>query len=94
MEASEAGAEAKMNKIERTWFAFMAAIDEARDLHQRGAGASELADLLRHARELLDIIETEVAAQSIAIPDNARGVLARLRGRLTYLEQDVMPTRH
>ena len=83
-----------MSAIEHAWCAFMAAVDEARDLHQCGAGASELADLMRHARELLDIIETEVAAQSITIPTDAREVLAWLRDRLANLEKEVMPTRH
>ena len=83
-----------MNTIENAWAAFIAAIDEARDLHERGADADELAGLLRHARELLDIIEAEVAEQAIAMPPEAGVVLAQLRERLTNLEQDVVPSRH
>ena len=49
---------------------------------------------VRHARELLDIIEDEIAAHQIDIPGTTGGVLAQLRGRLHSLEKDVMPTRH
>lgn len=84
----------QMSTIERAWTAFMVAIDEARDLHERGADADELAMLLRHARELLDIIEDEIVTQPIAIPGAAGAVLTQLRGRLHALERDVMPTRH
>ena len=72
----------------------MAAIAEARDLHARGGDDVELANLLRHARELVDIIEEEITATPIAIPGAAGAVLAQLRGRLQSLEHDVMPTRH
>ncbi len=83
-----------MNTIERAWSAFMTAIDEARAMHARGDDGPELSSLLRHADELLDILEEEFAAQSIAIPGAAGAVLAQLRGRLKQLEKDVMPTRH
>ena len=49
--------------------------------------------LLRHARELLDIIEDEIANGLSATADDARTVLA-LRRRLESLEQDLMPTKH
>ncbi len=84
-----------MNTIEHAWTAFMIAIDEARDLHARGADASELSELLRHARELLDIIEAEIATNQIDVPAGAAiEVLAQLRGRLHSLEKDAMPTRY
>ena len=72
----------------------MRALEEARDLQERGPSADELSELLRHARELLDIIEAESAEQAITMPSDARAVLAQLRGRLEALERDVMPTRH
>ena len=72
----------------------MSAIEEARDVQERGAGANELSELLRHARELLDIIESEIADQAVSIPSDARAVLTQLRGRLESLERDVKPTRH
>ena len=83
-----------MNAIEHAWTAFMAAIDEARDLNERGAGATELPELLRHARELLDIVESETTEQLITIPNDARAVLAQLRGRLGNLESQVNPAMH
>jgi hypothetical protein len=83
-----------MNTIERAWAAFMAAIDEARGLHESGANPTEFAELLRHARELLDILEEEAAAQSIAIPADAHAVLDQLRSRLAVLEKDVAASWH
>jgi hypothetical protein len=49
---------------------------------------------LRHARELLDIIDDEIADGTPQTVADARAVLAQLRGRLESLEQDVMPIRH
>ena len=83
-----------MNAIEHAWTAFMAAIDEAHDLLGSGADASELAETLQHAREVLGILDEELAAQSIAIPASAGAVLAQLHGRLTRLERQVAPTKH
>jgi hypothetical protein len=72
----------------------MRTLEDARDLQERGADAYAFIDLLRHARELLDIIEEETASGSIKTVNEARAVLAQLRGRLESLEQDVMPIRH
>ena len=72
----------------------MRALAEMSDLHQRGAEAHTIADLLRHARELLDIIDEEIADGTSRTAADARAVLAQLRGRLESLEQDVMPIRH
>jgi len=83
-----------MSTIESACLAFMAAIDEARTLHERGVSGSELADLLRHARELLEIIEAEIVEHPIAIPNAGREVLTQLRERLQSLERDVIPSLH
>ena len=72
----------------------MRALEDARDLQARGGDASTLIDMLRHARALLEIIEEETAGGSIKTANEARAVLAQLRGRLDTLEKDVMPTRH
>jgi hypothetical protein len=83
-----------MSTIEMAWDAFTRAIEEAREVHARGDDPIDLANLIRHARELLDIIEEEIAANPIAIPGAAGAVLAHLRGRLEALERDVMPAKH
>jgi hypothetical protein len=83
-----------MSTLARAWDGFMQALAETSELQRRGADASTLAELLRHARELLDIIEGELSDQSITIPSDARAVLAQLRGRLESLEQQVLPTKH
>jgi hypothetical protein len=84
-----------MSTVANAWVAFIRALEDARDMQHRGADAHTIADLLRHARELLDIIDDEIAEgtppQTVA---DARAVLAQLRGRLESLEQDVMPIRH
>ena len=73
----------------------MQAIIEARDMHTRGASPQVVADLVRHARELLDIIEAELAEHTIAIPGAAGAVLSQLRGRLRSLERIVgLPSLH
>ena len=83
-----------MNTVAAAWDAFMQALAETSDLHRRGADAHTIADLLRHARELLDIIDDEIADGTPQTVAGARAVLAELRGRLESLEQDVMPIRH
>ena len=83
-----------MSTLAHAWGAFMRTLEDARDLQERGADAYAFIDLLRHARDLLDIIEEETAAGSIKTVNEARAVLAQLRGRLKSLEHDVMPIRH
>jgi hypothetical protein len=67
----------------------MRAVEDARALTASGAEPHAIADLVRYARDLLDIIEAEIAAHPIAIPGAAGAVLAQLRGRLQSLEKDV-----
>ncbi len=83
-----------MSTVADAWDAFMRALAETSELHRRGADARTIADLLRHARELLDIIDEEIADGTPQTVADARAVLAQLRGRLASLEQDVMPIRH
>ncbi|HEY1460368.1 MAG TPA: hypothetical protein VGH59_09985 [Casimicrobiaceae bacterium] len=83
-----------MSDIARAWDAFMDAIVDARNAHARGADDSVVAELVRHAREMLDVIEDAIADNPIAIPSAAGAVLMKLRGRLQTLEQDVGPVRH
>src|SRR5205823_4364004 len=84
----------QMSTLARAWDEFMRAIGDARTLTVDGAEPHAIAELVRYARELLEIIEAELAAQPIAIPGAAGAVLAQLRGRLQSLEKDVVPTRH
>jgi hypothetical protein len=91
---AQSTARAQMSTLARAWDAFMRAIEEARALTISGAEPPVIAEVVRHARELLEIIEAEIAAHPIAIPGAAGAVLMRLRGRLQSLEKDVMPTRH
>ena len=94
MESTSTRSEAEMSTVSNAWVAFIRALEDARDLQHRGADAHTLADLLRHARERLDIIDDEIADGTPQTVADARAVLAQLRGRLESLEQDVMPTMH
>ena len=81
-----------VNTVALAWDAFMRALAETSELRRSGANAGTVAELLRHARELLDIIEDEIASGLSATADDARTVLA-LRRRLESLEHDLMPTK-
>jgi hypothetical protein len=83
-----------VSTISDAWDAFTAAIVKARALHAEGAPLAVVLDLVTHARELIEIIEDEIATNPIAIPSAGGAVLAQLRGRLQILEKDVMPVRH
>jgi len=84
-----------MSALERAWDEFMQAIDDARAAAIGGAESPAIAELVRYAHELLDIIEDEIAAHQIDMPAGAAGaVLMHLRNRLRSLEKDVMPSRH
>jgi hypothetical protein len=78
-----------MSTLARAWDAFMQAVEDARALTASGAEPHAIADLVRYARDLFDIIEAEIAIHPIAIPGAAGAVLAQLRGRLQSLEKDV-----
>jgi hypothetical protein len=49
-----------MNTVTRAWQAALSALEEARDLHERRGDAETVRDLLRHAREMIDVIEAEL----------------------------------
>jgi len=83
-----------MSTLAKAWDEFMRAIEEARDLHARGAEPNAIAELVRYAHDLLDIIEEEIATTPIAVPGAAGAVLTQLRGRLQTLERHVTPATH
>jgi hypothetical protein len=71
-----------MVTIERAWSAFNLAIEEVRALHARGGPNLEIADLLQHAGELLDIIDEEAQLQAIETPAEAKNALLQMRERI------------
>jgi hypothetical protein len=82
-----------VNTITKAWGAFLKSIEEAQELHEHGGDLFAMAELVQHARELLDIIDEELVAQSIALPNTARDALMQMRERVQRLERDVAPTR-
>jgi uncharacterized protein YqgV (UPF0045/DUF77 family) len=80
--------------IESTMNAFVIALDEAHELHAQKAGSAELADVIQHAHEVLEILEWELAAQSIEISADPPARLDEMRGRLESLENEVARVRH
>ncbi len=57
-----------------------------------GAEAHTIAELVRCARELLNVIAEEIIDEPKSTVADARTVLAQLRGLLESPEHDIMPT--
>jgi hypothetical protein len=77
--------------VARAWVAFLQAIAEAQELHENGAERRVLADLLQHARELLDIIRDEIVVANGAMPKFAQDALNELQHRVAALETSLTP---
>lgn len=69
--------------------AFLGAIQEAQDMADAGEFGVPLADLLRHARELHEIMMEELHDSSHVVGEHAGGVILDLRERLDKLEKMV-----
>jgi len=82
-----------MSTIARAWDALMRALAEASELHRGGADANSIAELLQHARELLDIIDDEISVNGLEIPGGVLGGLAQMREHLAIVERSLV-TRH
>ena len=76
-----------MNTISKAWGAFLEALEEAQDLNSRGGDRFAIAELVQHARELLEIIDEELAGESIVLLDVARDALMQMRERIGRLEK-------
>jgi hypothetical protein len=76
-----------------TWEAFVAAVGEAQNLCRSGGAPTAIQDLLKHARELLEIIEDEIAINSLTVPAEVRGGIEHLRAQLAAVESGLV-TRH
>ena len=77
--------------VARARVAFLQAIAEAQELHKSGAERSVLADLLQHARELLEIIKDEIMIANGAMPKTAQDALNELQCRVAALETSLLP---
>jgi hypothetical protein len=82
-----------MNTITKAWEAFIAAVAEAQHLHRSGGAATTIRDSLQHARELLAIIDDEIALHRLDIPAEVRRGLEHLRAQLAAVESGLV-TRH
>jgi hypothetical protein len=82
-----------MTTIERAWEAFLAAVAEAKQVYGSGGATETVQDLLQHARELLEIIDDEIALNGLSVPAEVRGGLEHLRARLAAVEGGLV-TRH
>jgi hypothetical protein len=76
------------------WDDFTREIEDIRALSECGAKRPVLDEPMRHARELLNVIEREIAYTRVVTAAGISESLARLRDRLQSLEPDVMPARH
>jgi hypothetical protein len=82
-----------MNTLANAWDAFLRAIEEARTLQERGGNQFAIAELVRHARELLDIVDEELADQLMELPLAARNALMQMREKVQRLERDLTVTK-
>ncbi len=76
------------------WDDFMREIEEARALSECGAKRPAIDDAMRYVRQLLGVVELEIANSHVVTAVGARETLARLRDRLQSLESEVAPVRH
>ena len=93
MRSAKAIVEPDPSPLGRAWDEFTQTIEEACGLTERGAERNEIAQLLCRARDLLDIIESEVADSYSVTPSGARAMVAQLRGHL-MLRKVVMRVRY
>jgi hypothetical protein len=70
----------------------MCVLAEVAELARTGAGPHVIADAMRHARELVDIIEDEFAGLPSLPAAECRGLFAQLRSQLESLAQNVTQT--
>lgn len=75
-----------MSAIARAWEAFLAAVVEAQDLVRSGGATEAIQDLLQHARELLAIIDDEIALNGPTLPADMRSGLEALHAQLMAIE--------
>jgi hypothetical protein len=82
-----------MNTIARAWQATMLALAKARESHVRGDDPETVLDLLRQARELIEIIEEEINSEREKFPDPdvVRMAAAELRKRVDAAAATLIP---
>jgi len=71
----------------------MLALAEARESHARGADTETVLDLLRHAREMIEIIEEGInqEREQFTDPDIVRMAAAELRKRVDEAAATLIP---
>ncbi|HTP98473.1 MAG TPA: hypothetical protein VMN56_04045 [Casimicrobiaceae bacterium] len=67
--------------------AFVGALEEAEALADSGEAGAPLAELLRHCRELHEIMVEELGGANSSLGEHAGGVLLDLGDRLAQLEK-------
>jgi len=82
-----------MPTIEGAWQAFLGAVAGAQHLHRSGGSTAAIRGLVQHARELLQIIEDEIAVNGLIVPAEVRVGIEHLRAQLVAVEGGLL-TRH
>lgn len=75
-----------MTTFENALQAYMAAVAKAQELHASGAGAEFLQSVLKQARQLLTVIDDELDANGLNMPDDTRIALQQLRAELVEMQ--------
>jgi len=73
--------------LENVSSAFVGALEEAEAMADSGEAGAPLAELLRHCRELHEIMVEELGGASSPLGEHAGGVLLDLGDRLAQLEK-------
>ncbi len=84
----------QMNTFDMAWAAFARATEETREQHERNGDPCDIAELLRHASELIDVMWLELLERTDKVPPKAGFIVERLRDRFNALRLEVVPARH
>jgi hypothetical protein len=83
-----------MSTLAMAWEAFISALAEARALHRSGASVTDLVELMRHADELLDIIDEELSMQPWTVPAVQQATLNGLRAEVQSVRRGMASNLH
>ena len=82
-----------MSDIARAWQSALHALNEARDLWTAGGDAGQVRELLRHARDMTDVIDAELLEEPVKRGDSdaIRMAAAALRTRVQVAMDSLAP---
>lgn len=82
-----------MTTIQAALQAYFAAVAQAQELHASGASTDGIQSVLKQARKLLTVIDDELEANGVDMPNDTRKALEQIRVELVELQTSAA-TRH